>query len=178
MSFGTALILGLIGSGLIYMITWAANSPRRASHRVVAAAGWLWAAGVVGLTFGTRSGGGQAVNTALLDLSKPADRIDFLLNTTMFVRAGTELPGDGANRTAAPGFRVGVGALRAQRRLPGAAVGLGDDAAVAAGHPSLLAAVAPGLAGGPGHVAERRPPADAALRGDPRPAVLAAWAIR
>ncbi|MGW3831571.1 VanZ family protein [Streptomyces microflavus] len=88
MSFGTALITGVIGSLLIAIVTWALSRPRRARQRVVAALGWLWAAGVVGLTFGTKSGAGQAFNMALLDLGNPADRIDFLLNMTMFAPAG------------------------------------------------------------------------------------------
>ncbi len=88
MSFGIWLGVGTGGSALIAMATWAVGHPRRITFRTVAATGWLWAAGVVGLTFGTRSGGGQAVNVALLDLNNAADRIDFLLNMTMFIPAG------------------------------------------------------------------------------------------
>jgi hypothetical protein len=100
-----------------------------------------------------------------------------LVEDASLAGAGVELPGDGADRATVPEVRVRVGAFRAQRRLPGATAGLGDGAATAAGHPSLLAAFAPGLAGGPGPVAERSQPADAALRGDSRPTVLAAWAV-
>ncbi|MEV7111120.1 VanZ family protein [Streptomyces anulatus] len=88
MSFGIALVVGVLGSLLIAVITWALGLPRRASQRAVAALGWLWAAGVVGLTFGIGSGGGKAVNVALLDLGNSADRVDFLLNTVMFVPGG------------------------------------------------------------------------------------------
>ncbi|MGB8941134.1 MAG: VanZ family protein [Streptomyces sp.] len=88
MSFDIALVVGVLGSLLIAVITWALGLPRRASQRGVAILGWLWAAGVVGLTFGTGSGGGKAVNVALLDLGNSADRVDFLLNTVMFVPGG------------------------------------------------------------------------------------------
>ncbi|PCG87076.1 hypothetical protein CIB93_05960 [Streptomyces sp. WZ.A104] len=88
MSFEIALVVGALGSLLIAVITWALGLPRRASQRRVAALGWLWAAGVVGLTFGTGPGGGKAINLALLDLGNSADRVDFLLNTVMFFPGG------------------------------------------------------------------------------------------
>ncbi|MEU9125831.1 VanZ family protein [Streptomyces sp. NPDC048506] len=65
-----------------------ATRPLRAAQRVLLGLVWLWAAVVVSLTFGTRSGGGQAVNIALLDIGNPADVVDFLLNTALFVPGG------------------------------------------------------------------------------------------
>ncbi|KNB50504.1 VanZ family protein [Streptomyces caatingaensis] len=88
MSFSMALGIGVLGCAAIAAVTFLAGRPRRMSHRVCAALGWLWVAGVVGLTFGTRSGGGRAVNVELLDVSNPADVRDFLLNILMFVPGG------------------------------------------------------------------------------------------
>ncbi|MGW2190675.1 VanZ family protein [Streptomyces sp. NPDC001667] len=88
MSFSMALGIGVLGCVAIAAVTFVVGRPRRISHRVCAAAGWLWVAGVVGLTFGTRSGGGQAVNVELLDVSNPADVWDFFLNVLMFVPGG------------------------------------------------------------------------------------------
>ncbi|WP_438483744.1 VanZ family protein [Streptomyces sp. S186] len=88
MSFPIALSIGVLGCVAIAVATFLTGRPRRTSHRVCAALGWLWVAGVVGLTFGTRSGGGQAMNLKLLDLSNPADAWDFFLNVLMFVPGG------------------------------------------------------------------------------------------
>jgi hypothetical protein len=75
---------------------------------------------------------------------------DLLVEDASLAGMRAELPGDHADGAAAPEAGVGVGALRAQRFFPRAAAGLGDSAAATAGHPSLLAAVAPGPSGGPG----------------------------
>ncbi|KUL34116.1 hypothetical protein ADL22_31030 [Streptomyces sp. NRRL F-4489] len=93
MSFSVALAAGCIGAAAIAVTAFALRRPRRPSHRVIAALGWLWVCGVAGLTFGTRSGGGQAVNLALLDTSNPADVHDFILNMIMFVPGGALLAG-------------------------------------------------------------------------------------
>lgn len=87
-SLSLALAAGVLGSVLIAVWTTLADRPRRIAHRVVASLGWLWVACVIGLTFGTRSGGGKAVNMALLDLGNPADLVDFLLNMAMFAPGG------------------------------------------------------------------------------------------
>nr|WP_202487142.1 VanZ family protein [Streptomyces sp. SID8354] len=87
--------IGVFGCFAIVGVTFLAGRPRRASHRVCAALGWLWVAGVVGLTFGTRSGGGQALNFKLLDLANPADAWDFFLNVLMFVPGGLLLASAG-----------------------------------------------------------------------------------
>ncbi|GAU70217.1 Clp family protein [Streptomyces sp. NBRC 110611] len=82
--FLIALTIGIAGG----LITGAATRSLRTSRRVLLGLVWLWAAGVAGLTFGTRSGGGQAVNFALLDVGNPADIVDFLLNTALFLPGG------------------------------------------------------------------------------------------
>ncbi|MEV0373111.1 VanZ family protein [Streptomyces sp. NPDC050636] len=79
-----ALTFGVAGG----LITFAATRARRTSERVLLGLVWLWAAGVVCLTFGTRSGGGQAVNFALLDIGNSADIVDFLLNMALFLPGG------------------------------------------------------------------------------------------
>ncbi|MFH8349919.1 VanZ family protein [Streptomyces sp. NPDC018045] len=106
MSFGVALAVGALGCLLIAVASAFAGRPRRVALRAVAALGWLWAAGVVGLTFGTRSGGGQAVNVELLDVTNSADVVDFLLNTLMFVPGGIFLAvvRGGFRRACAAGF--------------------------------------------------------------------------
>ena len=58
-----ALLAGFAGA----LLTWPATRTRRTSQRVLLGLVWLWAAGVVSLTFGTPSGGGRPVNIALLD---------------------------------------------------------------------------------------------------------------
>ncbi|MGW0615811.1 hypothetical protein [Streptomyces sp. NPDC002788] len=65
--------------------------------------------------FGADGPGGVAEEVAYL-----------LVEDASLAGAGAELPGDGADRAAAPEVRVGVGALRAQRLLPGSAAGLGE----------------------------------------------------
>ncbi|QZL07997.1 VanZ family protein (plasmid) [Streptomyces sp. BHT-5-2] len=95
MSFPLALSIGVLGCVAIAVVTFLTGRPRKVSHRVCAALGWLWVAGVVGLTFGTRSGGGQALNFKLLDLSNPADAWDFFLNVLMFVPGGLLLASAG-----------------------------------------------------------------------------------
>jgi len=87
-SLSLAFGVGVLGSVLIAAGTALADRPRRIAHRVVPALGWLWISCVIGFTFGTRSGGGQAVNLALLDMTHPADLIDFLLNMAMFAPGG------------------------------------------------------------------------------------------
>lgn len=87
-SLSLALGAGVLGSALIAVAATLAGRPRRIAHRVVPALGWLWVACVIGFTFGSRSGGGQAVNLALLDVAHPADLIDFLLNMAMFAPGG------------------------------------------------------------------------------------------
>lgn len=52
---------------------------------------WIWAWGVLAMAFGTRSGGGSALNLQLLDMTQPADVVDFALNMVMFLPAGTLL---------------------------------------------------------------------------------------
>ncbi|MGY5128198.1 VanZ family protein [Streptomyces nigrescens] len=79
-----ALLAGFAGG----LLTWVATRGRRTSQRVLLSLVWLWAAGVVSLTFGTRSGGGRAVNIALLDVSNPADIVDFLVNMALFLPGG------------------------------------------------------------------------------------------
>ncbi|MFC5721040.1 VanZ family protein [Streptomyces gamaensis] len=91
MSFSTALTIGIAGCFAVAAAGFLLGRPRRISHRVAAALGWLWVLGVIGLTFGTRSGGGQAVNLRLLDGTNPADTKDFLLNVLMFVPGGIVL---------------------------------------------------------------------------------------
>lgn len=102
---------------------------------------------------------------------------DLLVQEASLAGARAELPRGRAGRAASPEIGVGVGALRAQRVLPGAAAGLGDGAAAAAGHPSLLAAFAPGLPGGPGDFARGGAAAVSALSDLFRPAVIAAGAV-
>ncbi|AJC52992.1 MULTISPECIES: VanZ family protein [Streptomyces] len=97
MSFPLALSIGVLGCGVIAAVTFLIGRPRRTSHRVCSALGWLWVAGVVGLTFGTRSGGGQAMNLRLLDLSNPADTWDFFLNVLMFLPGGLLLASAGVS---------------------------------------------------------------------------------
>ncbi|WP_256331921.1 VanZ family protein [Streptomyces sp. 2314.4] len=87
-SLSLAFGAGVLGSVLIAVGATLADRPRRIAHRVVLALGWLWVACVIGFTFGTRSGGGQAVNLTLLDMANPADLIDFLLNMAMFAPGG------------------------------------------------------------------------------------------
>ncbi|MFB7633549.1 VanZ family protein [Streptomyces sp. NPDC056149] len=118
MSFPVALSIGVLGCAVIAAVTFMFRSPRRTSHRVCAALGWLWVAGVVGLTFGTRSGGGQALNLKLLDLSNPADTWDFFLNVLMFVPGGLLLASAGARfaTAAACGF-LGSLAIEATQYL-------------------------------------------------------------
>ncbi|AWN25394.1 VanZ family protein [Streptomyces sp. NEAU-S7GS2] len=79
-----ALLVGFAGA----LLTWPATRTRRTSQRVLLGLVWLWAAGVVSLTFGTPSGGGRPVNIALLDVSNPADLIDFLVNMALFLPGG------------------------------------------------------------------------------------------
>ncbi|WP_435244475.1 VanZ family protein [Streptomyces sioyaensis] len=88
MSLSLASGIGVLGSVLIAICAMLAGRPRRIAHRVVLALGWLWVACVIGFTFGTRSGGGQAVNIALLDVANPADLLDFLLNMLLFAPGG------------------------------------------------------------------------------------------
>ncbi|MEU8786681.1 VanZ family protein [Streptomyces sp. NPDC048637] len=80
-----ALLVGVVGG----LITWGTTRTRRTSQRVLLGMVWLWAAGVVSLTFGTRSGGGQAVNVALLDVTNSADIVDFLVNIALFLPGGS-----------------------------------------------------------------------------------------
>lgn len=82
--FVLALALGAVGGA----ITYAATRTYHTSQRVLLSLVWLWAAVVVSLTFGTQSGGGQAVNFSLLDVSNPADVVDFLLNMALFLPGG------------------------------------------------------------------------------------------
>lgn len=88
MSLSAALSVGVVGSVVIAVLTFVTGRPRRAAHRVTAALGWLWAAGIVGLTFGTPPVGGQAVNVELLNVGNTADIKDFLVNIAMFVPGG------------------------------------------------------------------------------------------
>ncbi|MGW1072015.1 VanZ family protein [Streptomyces sp. NPDC002537] len=69
-------------------MTYAATRNHHTSRRVLLSLVWLWAGVVVSLTFGTRSGGGQAVNFSLLDVGNPADVVDFLLNMALFLPGG------------------------------------------------------------------------------------------
>ncbi len=101
MSFSVALSVGVLGCLAIAAVTFLLGRPQRRSHRVCAALGWLWVAGVVGLTFGTRSGGGQAVNLMPLDASNPANTWDFFLNVLMFVPGGLLLASAGTRLLAA-----------------------------------------------------------------------------
>ena len=89
--------------------------------------------------------------------------------------AGTraEQPGRLADGAAIPEARVGVEALRAQRRVAGAAPHRRNDQAVAAPGPPGLTPVAPRLAGGPGDLTLHRPVADSAGQHGPVTAVLA-----
>ncbi len=82
--FVLSLTLGAVGGAIIY----AATRTYHTSQRVLLSLVWLWVAVVVSLTFGTRSGGGQAVNFSLLDASNPADVVDFLLNMALFLPGG------------------------------------------------------------------------------------------
>lgn len=102
---------------------------------------------------------------------------DLLVEDASLAGMRAELPGDHADGAAAPEAGVGVGALRAQRFFPRAAAGLGDSAAATAGHPSLLAAVAPGPSGGPGEFARGGAAAVSALPDLLRPAAGAADAV-
>ncbi|MEV4738916.1 VanZ family protein [Streptomyces sp. NPDC049555] len=101
MSFALAVTVGVLGCVVLAAVTFLLGRPRRVSHRVCTALGWLWVAGVVGLTFGTRSGGGQAVNLKLLDVSNPADTWDFFLNVLMFVPGGLLLASAGTRLASA-----------------------------------------------------------------------------
>ncbi|MFI9353768.1 VanZ family protein [Streptomyces lydicus] len=58
------------------------------SQRVALGLLWFWAACVVYATFGTPSGGGQALNLKPLDLTNAADLKDAVLNVLMFAPAG------------------------------------------------------------------------------------------
>ncbi|MFE7540439.1 VanZ family protein [Streptomyces platensis] len=85
MSFtAIALLVGFAGG----LLTWVATRARRTSQRVLLSLVWLWAAGVVSLTFGTRSGGGRPINIALLDVSNSADIVDFVVNMALFLPGG------------------------------------------------------------------------------------------
>ncbi|WP_261953154.1 VanZ family protein [Streptomyces nigrescens] len=85
--FAIALTFGVVGGGLTYAVA-KAHLGRHPGRPVLLGLVWVWAAGVVSLTFGTRSGGGQAVNIALLDVGNPADIVDFLLNMALFLPGG------------------------------------------------------------------------------------------
>lgn len=91
--FVIALSFGVVGGFITYAAARAHRGhPHDRTHRparpVLLGLIWLWAAGVVSLTFGTRSGGGRAVNIALLDVANPVDIEDFLLNMALFLPGG------------------------------------------------------------------------------------------
>ena len=98
---------------------------------------------------------------------------DLLIQDATLAGPRAQLPGLVAGRAATPEDRVGVEAPGAQRFLTGTAADGGHGAAPGAGCPPLLAAVAPRLAGGPGYLASRGPPADSADQDLARAAVLA-----
>ena len=100
-----------------------------------------------------------------------------LVERASLAGAGAELPCGAADRAAAPEVRIRVGALRAQRRVPGAAADVVDGAAAAAWCPPQLAPVAPGFVRDPGNLTDRCPSADAAPGGGSWPAVGATGSV-
>ncbi|MFF8311391.1 VanZ family protein [Streptomyces lydicus] len=88
MFFLVAFLVGVLGGVALYMVTTWRRSPRQMSQRVALGLLWFWAAGVVYSTFGTPSGGGQALNLKPLDLTNAADIKDAVLNVLMFAPGG------------------------------------------------------------------------------------------
>ncbi|MEU9485980.1 VanZ family protein [Streptomyces decoyicus] len=88
MFFPVTFLIGLLGGVALYAVTTRRRSPRQMSQRVALGLLWLWAACVVYFTFGTPSGGGQALNLKPLDLTNAADIKDAVLNVLMFAPVG------------------------------------------------------------------------------------------
>ena len=88
MFFPIAFLIGVLGGGMIYIATTVCGHPRQISQRITLALLWFWAAGVVFFTFGTSSGGGQALNLKPLDVTNFADLLDAVLNVLMFAPGG------------------------------------------------------------------------------------------
>ena len=84
MFFPIAFLIGVLGGGMIYIATTVCGHLRQISQRITLALLWFWAAGVVFFTFGTSSGGGQALNLKPLDVTNFADLLDAVLNVLMF----------------------------------------------------------------------------------------------
>ncbi|MER7986343.1 VanZ family protein [Streptomyces noursei] len=88
MFFSVAILIGVLGGVALYTVTTWRGSPRQLSQRVALGLLWFWAAGVAYFTFGTPSGGGQALNLKPLDLTNAADIKDAVLNVLMFAPGG------------------------------------------------------------------------------------------
>ncbi|MGO4276335.1 VanZ family protein, partial [Paenibacillus sp. TAF58] len=91
--FVLALTVAVVGA-LALVAAGATQVKRRRStwkEAITGALLWLWVWVVLSMTFGTRSGGGSALNLRPLDLTNHSDVVDFALNVLMFVPAGVLL---------------------------------------------------------------------------------------
>ncbi|MGW7577482.1 VanZ family protein [Streptomyces sp. NPDC054765] len=88
MFFLIAFLIGVLGGVLIYSAASLRRCPQQMSRRMALALLWFWAAGVTYFTFGTPSGGGQAINLKPLDVTNKADIVDAVLNVLMFAPGG------------------------------------------------------------------------------------------
>ena len=85
-----SLAVALVGGIVVFIVGALIRARKKGSWiRVITSTLlWVWAWGVLSLTFGTKSGGGSDLNLHPLDLANSADVSDFLLNVVMFLPAG------------------------------------------------------------------------------------------
>lgn len=91
--FALALTVSLMGGLVVFVAgTVGVNRGRTSWTAVITTALlWVWAWWVLAMTFGTRSGGGSALNLKPLDVTNQSDVVDFALNVLMFLPAGVLL---------------------------------------------------------------------------------------